>query len=60
MGVKMQNIIELCEWFDDYTKKLVGTLYYEGSLENGKDAKRFNEIQVNSNNDDTLRKQEKH
>lgn len=33
----MQNIIELYEWFDDYTKKLVGQLYYEGSLENGKE-----------------------
>lgn len=56
----MQEIIDLYSWFDDYTKKLVGTLYYEGSLENGKDAKRINEIQANSNNDDTLRKQEKH
>lgn len=60
MGVKMQEIIDLYSWFDDYTKKLVGTLYYERSLENGKDAKRINEIQANSNNDDTLRKQKKH
>jgi len=56
----MQEIINLCEWFDDYTKKLIGTLYYERSLENGKDAKRINKIQANSNNDDTLRKQEKY
>lgn len=56
----MQEIIDLYSWFDDYSKKLVGTLYYEGSLENGKDVKGINEIQANCNYDDTLRKQEKH
>ena len=56
----MQEIIELYDWFDDYTKKLVGTLYYEENLKNGKDVTRINEIQANSDYAGTLRKQEKH
>lgn len=35
----MQEIIKLYEWFDDYTKKLVGQLYYEENLKNGKETR---------------------
>lgn len=49
----MEEIMQLYKEFDDYTKKLVGQLYYEGSLENGKDFKGINEVQTYRNNDDT-------
>lgn len=53
----MQNIIELCEWFDDYTKKLVGQLYYEGNLENGKDFKGLCEAQTDNASNGVMQEQ---
>lgn len=49
----MEEIMQLYKEFDDYTKKLVGQLYYEENLKNGKDFKGINEVQTNRNNDDT-------
>lgn len=36
----MEEIMKLVKEFDEYTKKLVGQLYYEGSLEKGKTTKK--------------------
>ena len=44
----MQEIIDLYNWFDDYTKKLVGQLYYEGSLENGKTTEEIRKMRADS------------
>ena len=44
----MQEIIKLYEWFDDYTKKLVGQLYYEENLKNGKDFKGLCKAQIDN------------
>lgn len=44
----MEEIMQLYKEFDDYTKKLVGQLYYEGSLENGKDFKGLCQAQADN------------
>jgi hypothetical protein len=45
----MQEIIKLYEWFDDYTKKLVGQLYYEENLKNGKTTEEIRKMRADSN-----------
>lgn len=35
----MEEIMKLVKEFDEYTKKLVGQLYYEGDLKNGKEVR---------------------
>lgn len=42
----MEEIMKLVKQFDEYTKKLVGQLYYEG-LKNGKDTKEIRRMRAN-------------
>ncbi|MBR2526572.1 hypothetical protein IKE67_08930 [bacterium] len=45
----MEEIMKLVKEFDEYTKKLVGQLYYEGNLKNGKTTKKIRKVRANSN-----------
>lgn len=57
----MQEIVDIelaFKRFDFISKAFIAGLKEE--FKNGKNIKRINEIQANSNNDDSLRKQEEH
>ena len=45
----MEEIMKLVKEFDENTKKLVGQLYYEGNLKNGKDTKEIRKMRADSN-----------
>lgn len=44
----MEEIMKLAKEFDDYTKKLIGQLYYEGNLKNGKITEKIRKMRANS------------
>lgn len=56
-GGDMQEIINLWNEFDDYTKRLVGQLYYEGSLKDGKRIEKICKKRIDNNSVRVMRKQ---
>lgn len=44
----MEEIMKLVKEFDEYTKKLIGQLYYEENLKNGKTTKKIRKMRADS------------